>query len=64
MDKQEKIKWGDRVRTTSLALEKNIFKKHQKGICVGRKYALAITVIREGQVTPCVYSINFWKKDK
>ena len=54
------MKWGTKVKTTELAIEKNLFKKHRTGICVGiGKYY--IVVVCDGQVTPSKYSSIFWR---
>lgn len=53
------LKWGTKVKTTELAIEKHIFPKHRRGICLGMdKYH--VVVVSEGQVTPGTYHPAFW----
>ncbi len=55
------MKWGTKVKTTELAIEKNIFPKHRKGVCLGKpKKSLSIVVVCEGQITPQRYYPGFW----
>ncbi|KKN45593.1 hypothetical protein LCGC14_0681580 [marine sediment metagenome] len=65
---RHRIKWGMPVETTPLAIKKNIFPKHRKGVCLGTAYGrfrrntLCIVVVCGGQVTPYKYHHSFWKK--
>lgn len=61
------LKWGTKVKTTELAIEKHIFPKHRQGICLGsgkngryRKDGICIIVVCKGQVTPRTYHPDFW----
>ena len=61
-------KWGMSVETTPLAIKKNIFSQHRRGICLGmtygrfNKHLLCMVVVCNGQVTPQSYHPSFWKK--
>ena len=56
-------KWGTLVETTPLAIEKNIFPQHRRGICLGSRWgSFSIVVVCKGQVTPQKYHTSFWKK--
>ena len=55
------MKWGTKVKTTELALEKNIFPRHRTGIFLRySKYELSVVVVCEDHVTPNRYSTDFW----
>ena len=61
----KKQKWGTKVRTTELAIKRNIFPSHRKGICLGTgrgKYRpFCMVVVCEGQITPRKYHPDFWR---
>lgn len=55
------MNWGTKVKTTKLAIEKNIFSNHRTGVFLGySKYELSIIVVCENQVTPQRYAACFW----
>ena len=61
------MKWGTRVVTTELAIKRNIFPQHRRGICLGTgRYTPShcIIVVCKGQVTPRTYHTSFWKELK
>ncbi|KKN45295.1 hypothetical protein LCGC14_0684480 [marine sediment metagenome] len=63
---KNEIKWGTKVVTTELAIKKNIFPQHRRGICLGvsmGKYRpLCLVVVCKGQKTPRTYHPAFWEK--
>ena len=62
---KKRVEWGTSVETTQLAITKNIFPTHRKGIYLGRvKFSFSIYVICEGQVTPQKYHPSFWREEK
>ena len=58
------MKWGTKVKTTELAIKKNIFPKHRRGVYLGRGKGRwspsCMVVVCKGQITPQCYHSDFW----
>ena len=59
---RDKIKWGTPVKTTQKTIDKTIFPRHRRGLCLGKRQDYYLVVVCEGQVTPRIYHPSFWKK--
>lgn len=59
----DKSKWGTKVKTTTLAIEKFIFKEQKKGILLAENFGL-MRIIPEGRVISRWYSKDFWEVEK